>query len=127
MLEIAQALQMAKEAGNGPKRSVLCLLVTGEEKGLLGSQYYAENPVFPIENTVANVNIDMVGRTDKKYADTPNYIYVIGSDRLSSELHQINEIVLNDRDDFKTTAVIRFAVNHHFPTRNHRDKHRCDC
>jgi len=91
VLDIAEALTIAKNEGNGPRRSVLCLLVTGEEKGLLGSEYYAENPIFPIENTVANVNIDMIGRVDKKYASTPEYIYVIGSDRLSTDLHKINE------------------------------------
>jgi len=91
VLEIAEAMTLAKQAGNGPRRSVLCLLVTGEEKGLLGSQYYSESPVFPLASTVANVNIDMVGRVDKKYKDNPNYIYVIGSDRLSSDLHRINE------------------------------------
>lgn len=91
VLDIAEALTIAKNEGNGPRRSVLCLLVTGEEIGLLGSRYYSENPVFPIENTVANVNIDMVGRVDKKYANTPEYIYAIGSDRLSTDLHKINE------------------------------------
>ncbi len=93
VLEIASAFAQAKAEGNGPRRSVLCLLVTGEEKGLLGSQYYAENPLFPLENTVANVNIDMVGRVDEKHKDNPEYIYVIGSDRLSSDLHKINERV----------------------------------
>ncbi len=91
VMEIAEAFSKAKEEGNGPRRSVLCLLVTGEEKGLLGSEYYAENPIFPLENTVANVNVDMVGRVDKKYANNPEYIYVIGSDRLSTDLHKINE------------------------------------
>lgn len=93
VLEIASAFAQAKAEGNGPRRSVLCLLVTGEEKGLLGSQYYSENPMFPIENTVANVNIDMVGRVDEKHKDNPEYIYVIGSDRLSTDLHKINEAV----------------------------------
>lgn len=92
VLEIAQALAIAKANGEGPARSVLCMLVTGEEKGLLGSQYYTEHPVFPIENTVANVNIDMIGRKDDKHLDS-NYIYVIGADRLSTELHDINEMV----------------------------------
>lgn len=91
VLEVAQALAEAKKQGAGPRRSVLCLLVSGEEKGLLGSKYYVENPVFPLENTVADVNVDMVGRVDKKHADNPNYIYVIGSDRLSTQLHEINE------------------------------------
>ncbi len=92
VMEIAQAFHTAKERGFGPRRSVLCMLVTGEEKGLLGSQYYAENPIFPLENTVANINIDMIGRMDDKH-NTPNYTYVIGSDRLSTELHEINESV----------------------------------
>lgn len=93
VLEIAEALTAAKDMGKGPRRSVLCLLLTGEEKGLLGSRFYSESPMYPLENTVANVNIDMVGRVDKKYKDNPNYIYVIGSDRLSSDLHTINEEV----------------------------------
>ncbi len=91
VIEIAQAFAEAKKAGDGPRRSVLCMLVSGEEKGLLGSKYYTEFPTFPLENTVANVNVDMVGRVDEKHADNPDYIYVIGSDRLSTELHEINE------------------------------------
>ena len=93
VMEIAEAMATAKAMGQGPRRSVLCLLVTGEEKGLLGSQYYSEEPMFPLENHVANVNIDMVGRVDDNYQDNPNYIYVIGSDRLSTDLHKINEEV----------------------------------
>ena len=91
VLEVAEAIATAKRNGEGPKRSVLVLLMTGEEKGLLGSKYYAERPIFPLANTIADVNVDMVGRVDDRYKDTPNYIYVIGSDRLSSELHEINE------------------------------------
>jgi len=91
VLEIAEALSLARKKGEGPRRSVLCLLVTGEEKGLLGSRYYSENPVYPLEQTVADVNVDMVGRTDKHYGSNTNYIYVIGSDRLSEDLHKINE------------------------------------
>ena len=90
VLEIAQAMAIAKANGTGPKRSVLCILMTGEEKGLLGSQYYSEHPVFPLANTVANVNIDMIGRLDAKHKEG-NYTYVIGSDRLSTALHQVNE------------------------------------
>jgi Zn-dependent M28 family amino/carboxypeptidase len=90
VLEIAQAFAQAKSAGQGPKRSVLCMLVTGEEKGLLGSQYYTEHPIFPLSSIVADINIDMIGRKDEHHPDS-NYIYVIGSDRLSTELHEINE------------------------------------
>ena len=92
LLEIAEAFQAAVEAGNGPKRSIIFLHVSGEEKGLLGSRYYTDNPLYPLANTVANLNIDMVGRTDpKRESDNNNYIYLIGSDRLSTELHQVSE------------------------------------
>ena len=91
LLEIAQAFMEAKKAGYGPKRSILFLHVTGEEHGLHGSRYYSENPLFPIANTIADINIDMIGRRDVDHKDNGNYIYVIGSDRLSSDLHNINE------------------------------------
>ena len=91
LLEIAQAFMEAKKAGYGPKRSILFLHVTGEEHGLHGSRYYSENPLFPIANTIADINIDMIGRRDDDHKDNGNYIYVIGSDRLSSDLHNINE------------------------------------
>ncbi len=93
VMEIAEAFAMAAKEGNRPRRSILFLNVTGEEKGLLGSEYYAENPVFPLENTVNNINIDMVGRIDYEYqdAENQNYVYVIGSEMLSSHLKVINE------------------------------------
>lgn len=93
IMEVAEATAIAAKMGVAPRRSVLFLWVTGEEKGLLGSAYYAGNPLFPLENTVADVNVDMVGRVDSRYADNPHYIYVIGSDRLSTDLHKINEDV----------------------------------
>ncbi|WP_396163720.1 M28 family metallopeptidase [Flavobacterium sp.] len=93
LLEIAQAFKEAEKKGQGPKRSILFLHVTGEEHGLHGSRYYSENPLFPLENTIADINIDMIGRRDTLHPATNNYIYVIGSDRLSSELHTINEEV----------------------------------
>ena len=91
VMEIARAFQIAKDNGIGPARSVLAILLTGEERGLLGSAYYVENPVFPLENTIANINIDMLGRVDAKHKELgiSKYIYPIGSDRLSSELHEI--------------------------------------
>jgi hypothetical protein len=91
LLEIAEAFAKAKLEGNGPRRSVLVMPVSGEEKGLLGSKYYSDNPVFPIDHTVANLNIDMIGRTDSTHQGSEPYVYVIGSDRLSTELHDVNE------------------------------------
>jgi Zn-dependent M28 family amino/carboxypeptidase len=91
VIELAEAFAKAKKEGHGPRRSMLFMTVSGEEKGLLGSAYYTENPEFPLKNTVCNLNIDMIGRLDEKHTNNSNYVYLIGSDKLSSELHQISE------------------------------------
>lgn len=94
VLEIAEAFAEASKKGKGPKRSILFMTVTGEEKGLLGSRYYTDtDPIFPLENTVANLNIDMVGRVDDAHTDNSDYIYLIGSDKLSQDLHDLSENV----------------------------------
>lgn len=94
MLEIAQAFKTAINDGYKPKRSILFLHFTAEEKGLQGSKYYTDvDPIFPLENTVANLNIDMIGRVDKLHKDNSNYVYVIGADMLSTELYNINKDV----------------------------------
>ena len=89
-LEIAEAFMIAKKEGYGPRRSILIMPVSGEEKGLLGSKYYTDNPVYPLNSTIANLNIDMIGRLDD-WHNTGDYVYLIGSDRLSYDLHNINE------------------------------------
>lgn len=91
--EIAEAFAMAAKDGIKPRRSILFLNVTGEEKGLLGSEYYSEHPIFPLENTIVNFNIDMVGRIDYEYDKEENkdFIYVIGSEMLSTDLKKILE------------------------------------
>ena len=94
-MDIAEAFAIAKSEGNGPRRSILFMNVTGEEKGLLGSAYYASNPVFPLENTVVNLNVDMIGRIGDREIETTNYVFLIGSDRLSTELHNISEDMNN--------------------------------
>ncbi|WKN42381.1 M28 family peptidase [Tunicatimonas pelagia] len=91
VLEIAEAFAEAKKAGYHPRRSLLFMTVSGEEKGLFGSKYYTEYPIFPLKSTIANLNIDMIGRIDPPHTQDSNYVYIIGSDRLSTELHQINE------------------------------------
>lgn len=94
LLEIAEAFQTAVAEGQGPKRSIVFLHVTGEEKGLLGSKYYTDNPLYPLSQTMVNLNIDMVGRLDPKREDKdPRYVYLIGSDKLSLDLHEISETV----------------------------------
>lgn len=94
LLEIAEAFKKAADEGQGPERSIIFLHVTGEEKGLLGSQFYTDyEPIVPLANTVANLNIDMIGRIDPKREGDRNYIYLIGSDKLSTELHELSEAV----------------------------------
>ncbi|MBT8219798.1 MAG: M28 family peptidase [Bacteroidia bacterium] len=93
VIDIMEAFAKAKKEGNGPRRSVLALLVCGEEKGLLGSYLYTKRPFIPLEKTVVDINVDMVGRTDNQHEATEEYIYIIGSDKLSTELHSINEDV----------------------------------
>ncbi|KAA5823568.1 M28 family peptidase [Algibacter amylolyticus] len=91
LLEMAQAFNLAKLDGYGPKRSILFLHLTAEEIGKRGSEYYTNHPVFPLENTIANLNIDMIGRVDDLHKNNKDYIYLIGDDRLSQELHFISE------------------------------------
>lgn len=110
LLEIAQAFQLAKKDGHGPKRSILILHVTGEEHGLHGSRYYSEYPLFPLKNTVADVNIDMIGRRDDFHKDSNNYVYVIGSDYLSTDLYNICEDV--------NKKYINLALDYKYNDRN---------
>ena len=93
MLEIAEAFKLAEMEGNGPRRSVVFLHVTGEEKGLLGSRYYTDkDPIYPLENTAVNLNMDMIGRIDPtRVAKNRDYIYLIGTDHDSQELHDVSE------------------------------------
>ncbi|MCA0131841.1 M28 family metallopeptidase [Winogradskyella alexanderae] len=89
VLEMAEAFNLAVKDGFRPKRSIVFLHVTAEEIGLHGSRYYVRNPIFPLENTIATLNIDMIGRVDKIHSDSKNYVYLIGADRISTELHYI--------------------------------------
>ncbi len=114
VMEIAEAFVEAKKAGNGPRRSMLFMLVTGEEKGLLGSEYYAENPIFPLENTIVDLNIDMIGRIDPEHKENPNYVYLVGSDRLSTELHEISEKV--------NETYTQFDLDYTYNDENHPDR-----
>lgn len=94
ILEIARAFTAAKKDGHGPRRSILFLGNVGEEKGLLGSEYYTDHPVFPLSQTIADLNIDMIGRTGYDYqgkADSSNYVYAIGSAMLSTTLRKVTE------------------------------------
>lgn len=113
VMQMAKAFQEAKSKGKGPKRSVLFLHVTGEEHGLFGSDYYTQNPVFPLANTVANLNIDMIGRDDPANRGK-QYVYVIGSEMLSSELKTINEASNN--------KTVKLELNYKYDDPNDPDR-----
>lgn len=90
IMSIAETLQLARKEGFGPRRSVLVLNATAEEIGKMGSEYFVEK--FPNRDViVADLNIDMIGRVDSAHMQNPDYLYIIGSDFLSTELHEINE------------------------------------
>jgi len=96
VLEIAQAFSV----GPRPRRSILIVFHTGEELGLFGSEFNTDyEPVVPLDKLVTNLNIDMVGRSRPPGDDDPrdahltdkDSIYIIGADKLSSELNKLNE------------------------------------
>ena len=95
VIEIAEAFAKAKTAGKGPRRSIIFMAISGEEKGLWGSQYYAMHPTVNPEKISANLNIDMTGRIDldRKQPDSLNYVYIVGDDKLSSESKPLSEAV----------------------------------
>ena len=107
VMELAEAFGKAAAEGKRPRRSILFMTVTGEEKGLLGSEYYSNHPLFPLANTVCDLNIDMVGRRDVDHDGTPDYIYEIGSDKLSSSLRA----VLEDQNKKHTGLVLDYKYN----------------
>ena len=97
ILELAKAFSVNPVR---PKRSLLFMTVTGEEKGLFGSKYYTNNPIIPLNKTLADLNIDMIGRIDTSHEairDT-NYIYVIGSDKISPELDSLLRIANHETE-----------------------------
>ncbi len=114
VMEIAQAFAMAKKAGHGPRRSLLFMTVTGEEKGLLGSEFYVQNPAIALSKTVANLNIDMIGRIDPSHESNPEYVYLVGSNKLSLELHELSEEV----NKLKTGLMLDYTYN----DENHPDR-----
>ncbi len=97
VIQMAAAFAKAAAEGHRPRRTLVFMTVSGEEKGLWGSEYYSDHPVFPLDKTSVDLNTDMVGRidTERKTGDTLNYVYVIGHDKLSNDLPIINEAANN--------------------------------
>ena len=124
VLQMAEAFSAAAKKGYKPRRTIIFMTVSGEEKGLWGSQYYSEHPIYPLDKTSVDLNTDMDGRvdTERKTPDTLNYIYVIGHDKLSSELPVINEAANNKYtkltldyrfDDPKDPNMIYYRSDHY--------------
>jgi Zn-dependent M28 family amino/carboxypeptidase len=107
ILELSEAFTKAASAGKRPTRSIVFMAVSGEEKGLWGSAYYSDHPVFPMEKTSANINIDMIGRVESgRKKDSLNYVYVVGDNRLSSDLRPISETA--NKKSFNFTLDYKF-------------------
>jgi len=98
VLELAQAFTSNPVK---PKRSMLFMTVVGEEKGLWGSAWYVNHPILPLDKTVADLNTDMIGRTDKKYDElkSSNYVYVIGSDKISTQLDSVLKVTNKETEN----------------------------
>jgi hypothetical protein len=114
VMQLAKVFARAKAEGKGPRRSILFMTVSAEEKGLFGSAYYTKNPVYPLDKTVVNLNIDMIGRRDAQHKDSIPYVYVIGADKLSTELQRVSESVNN------TYTKLRFDYTYN--DENHPDR-----
>lgn len=94
VLELAEAFSQAAKEGSRPRRNIIFMTVSGEEKGLWGSDYYSQNPAFPLDKTSVDINIDMIGRVESgRKGDSLNYIYTVGDNRMSSDLRKISEEV----------------------------------
>jgi hypothetical protein len=104
LIGIARTFAMAPRT----KRSLLFVWHAGEERGLYGSRYFADHPAVPIENIVAQLNIDMIGRNRDNNPSQSNTVYAIGSDRISTELHNI---MMDANSGLPSPVKIDFEMN----------------
>jgi hypothetical protein len=99
MLGIAKAFA----TGVKPKRSVVFVWHTAEESGLLGARYMAEFPVVPLDKIQVQLNMDMIGRSQDDKPENANSVFVVGADRISTDLH--NLVVLQNRAQAKPLTL----------------------
>jgi Zn-dependent M28 family amino/carboxypeptidase len=90
LIEIAAAFKQAELKGYSPKRSLIFVAFTGEEKGLLGSKYFVNNSPVPLQSIKTNLNMDMLGRIDDKHQN-PDYIYLLGTSDLDPQFKPMSD------------------------------------
>ncbi len=88
MLEIIQALSMAKSSEYSIPVNIVFIAATGEEMGLWGSRYYSLNPIYPLNKTIGDINLDMLGRIDDDNTDSENYMYIFQDSNTINQLAQ---------------------------------------
>jgi len=122
VLELAEAFSVALADGYRPRRSVLFLMVSGEEMGLFGSNYYCSNPLYPLDKTHAVINMDMIGRHDKAHPGTEPYVYVYVSGEEGGWMHQSARKALASLEtdlvpefQFKSNSSVLYGGSDHMP------------
>jgi Zn-dependent M28 family amino/carboxypeptidase len=104
MLAVAKAFAL----GPKPRRSLVFVWHTGEERGLWGSHYFVDYPTIPLERAVAQINMDMVGRNRDNRAEESNTLYLVGADRISTELHNLT---IDSNDALERPLKLDFEMN----------------
>lgn len=125
LLEIAQAFAQAPP----PRRSIMIIFHTAEEEGLFGSQYFVRHPTVPLSSIVVNFNVDMIGRSRAPNDTNPanselsdgNTVFLIGSDRLSAQLHNLSE--QTNQDTVKMNLDYRYNREDHPQRLYYRSDH----
>ncbi len=93
LLELARIFSQLKKDGFPARRSIMIVFFSAEEKGLMGSEFFTDNPPINLQNVICDLNVDMIGRVDEKHQkiNQNDYVYIIGSNFISKDLHDINE------------------------------------
>lgn len=115
VLSVAAVFDSLARQGIKPRRSVLFVLFSGEEGGLLGSQYFVANSPIPLNQFVCDLNVDMIGRVDEAHRKKPDYCYII-KDNQGSELQLMAETA--------NRQSVNLAINEGgYDTKNDPDRH----
>jgi len=111
LMEIAEAFSLAHQQGLKPKRSIIFIAFTGEEEGLVGSWHYVNNPLFPLENTICNINMDMIGRNKNDEEKNANKVFIAGRDKDNHKRKKIFKRINKQNDLLKLDTHPPFFNN----------------